>query len=286
MKSSRSFLRFALIVVLAGAIVGIAAAPFAYAFGKRKDVRTRIGQNVKQALDAVKATAQQRADVEKEISEVLRTAEDAFGGTQGMPDVDDILNVFQRDQIDARAVGAIKSRRDARHTKLADALTQAFCDVHATLTAEQRQQLTDYAKGKIEGKHIRAFKQRLIDGFMNATIEDLLDQLDATASEREVAHAARDEIIGAIRQAQATQQASLERLSGLFRGEAVDKAELARFRTEKEAQLRTVTDAFEHAITRVHDGLTPPHRQKLVDLVRARRARPQPRPSGGHDDGF
>jgi len=286
MKSSRTILRLTISVVLACALVGFAFASASYAFGKRKDVRTRIGQNVKQALDAVKATAQQRADVEKAISDVLRTAEDAFGGTQGMPDVDDILNIFQRDQIDTRAVAAIKSRREARHTKLADALTQAFYDVHDALSVEQRQQLTDYARGKVEGKHIRAFKQRLIDGFMNATIEDMLDQLDAAASEREAAHAARDEVIGSIRQAQMTQQASLERLSGLFRDDAVDKAELARFRTEKEAQLRTVTDAFEHAIARVHAGFSAPHRQKLVEIVRARRAHPPAHSAGGHDDGF
>jgi hypothetical protein len=241
----------------------------AHAFGRHKDVRQRIGQHVNQALDAVKATPAQRNSVHAAVQEVIRTADEAFGST-GMPDFEQILDQFSRPRLDSHAIDALKSRRDARHKKLADALTQAFYDVHDALTAQQRLQLLDYARGRGDGRHMKRFKQTLMEGFVNAEVEDVLDQLSATEAERKVVHEARDEVLAAIQQAHATKQASIDELSNLFRGDTVDKAGLARFRADKEAQLRTVQDAVEHALTQLHAGLSAEHRQKLVELVRAR----------------
>jgi hypothetical protein len=257
-------------VIIVGVLVAVSLV--AHAFGRHKDMRQRIGQHVNQALDAVKATPAQRNSVQAAVQEVIRTAEDAFGGS-GMPDLDQIIDQFSRPRLDGRAIEAIKGRRDARHKKLADALTQAFYDVHDALTAQQRQQLVDYARGRAEGRHMKRFKQTLMEGFINAQVEDVLEQLGANEAERKVVHDARDEVLAAIQKAHATKQASIEELANLFRGDTVDKTGVERFRTDKEAQLKAVQDAVEHAITQIHAGLTPEHRQKLVELVRARRDR-------------
>jgi hypothetical protein len=257
----------------------------ALAFGHRKDVRAKIGQSVKQALDAVKASPAQRNQIQAAIDQVARTAEEAFGGAQGMPDFDELLDAFSRSRLDPRAIDALKLKRETRQKKLADALTQAFYDVHDALTRDQRSQLTDYARGRVEGRHMHAFKQKLIDGFVNATVEDLLEQLAADEHERQVVHGARDEVLAAIHAAQDTKQASLDQLTALFRGDALDRAGVARFRAEKEAQVRAIADAVEHALTQVHDGLSADHRTKLVELMRARRERARHAPSSP-DEGF
>jgi hypothetical protein len=111
-----------------------------------------------------------------------------------------------------------------------------------------------------------------MDGFITIVIEDLLEQLNASQAERDAAHRARDTVVGAIRQAQTSLQASIEQLSSLFRGETIDKAALASLRADKEGQVRAVTTACEQALTELHAAFTPEHRLKLVELVRARRA--------------
>jgi len=263
---------------------GFFATRTALAFGRHRDARAKVGQQVSLALDAVKATQAQRTAVQAAVGEVMRSVEEAFGGTQGLPDFEEVLALFSRDRLDVRAFDALKVKRDARHKKLADALSQAFYDVHDALTREQRQQLLDYARGRVEGKHMRAFKQTMMTGFVHATVDDMLDQLSADEHERQVVHAAQDEVLAAIGKAHATKQASIEQIATLFRGDTVDKTAFASFRAEKEAQVHAIADVIEHAITEVHDGLSAEHRQKLVELVRARRDHARHAPHG--EEGF
>jgi Spy/CpxP family protein refolding chaperone len=274
-------------LVLGVTVLGFFAARAALAFGRHRDVKARISQQVNLALDAVKATQAQRGAVQAAVGEVLRTAEEAFGGAQGLPDFDEVLDLFARDRIDARAIDAIRAKREVRHKKLANALTQAFYDVHDALTREQRQQLLDYARGRAsEGKHMRAFKQTLVSGFVHAQVEDVLDQLAADEHERKVVHTAEDEVVAALQKAQETKQASIDQLATLFRGDAIDGAELGRFRAEKEAQVHAITAVVEHAITQIHDGLSAEHRQKLVALVRAKHDRARQARGAAIEQGF
>jgi len=239
------------------------------AFASKRVGRARIGRELTHALDAAKATAAQRKQVEGVVEEVERRAEAMMNGKA---DIDTLIDIFAQERIDDHAVEAIKTRREASTHKLADALTQAFCEVHDALTQAQRQQVVDYARGKAEGKNMRSFKAKLMTGLVSAQIEDTLDQLVATDEERKVAHAARDEVLAAVTELQAHQESTVARLSSLFNSDKVDKAALEGFQKEREADLHALTNVIQHAVVSLHDALSPAHRQKLVEIVRARRA--------------
>jgi hypothetical protein len=252
------------------------------AFASKRVGRARIGRELTHALDAAKATAAQRKQVEGVVEEVERRAEAMMNGKA---DIDTLIDIFAQDRIDDHAVEAIKSRREASTHKLADALTQAFCQVHDALSHDQRQQIVDYARGKAEGKNMRTFKAKLMTGLVSAQIEDTLDQLVATDDERKVAHAARDEVLAAVTELQAHQESTVAQLSSMFSSDTVDKAAVAHFQAEKEADLHTLTNVIQHAIVSLHDSLSPAHRQKLVEIVRARRAHHMPH-APDPDEGF
>jgi hypothetical protein len=267
-------------------LVGLAAllmfAGPADALASKRVGRARIGRELTHALDAAKATSAQRKQVEGIVEEVERRAEAMMNGKA---DIDTLIDIFAQDRIDDHAVEVIKTRRETSTHKLADALTQAFCEVHDALSRDQRQQVVDYARGKAEGKNMRSFKAKLVSGLVSAQIEDTLDQLVATDEERKVAHAARDEVLAAVTELQAHQESSVAQLSSLFSSEKVDKAAINRFQTEKEADLRTLTNVIQHAIVSLHDTLSPAHRQKLVEIVRARRAHQVPH-ANDPEEGF
>ena len=230
-----------------------------------------MNQHVDKALDAVKASAVQRDQVHAAIGEVMRTLDDTFG--HGLPDVDEALTLFTRDRLDPQALASLQQRRDARHKKIADALVQAFYDVHDALTHDQRQQLVDFAHENAEGRHMKSFKQTMLKGFVSAQLEDMLDQLDANETERKAVYAARDEILSAVGQLHDKKAASVAEVATIFRGDTIDKAAVAKFRADKEADLRALTQTIEHALAEVHAALTPAHRQQIVELIRARRDR-------------
>ncbi len=276
-----TMVRTALLIAFAILAVSATRAPTAHAFGRKADVRTRIGQQVDKALKIVKASKDQRAQVQLAMAEVLRLADDMFGGPHGMmPELDEVLAIFAGDQVDERAVQSVKTRRDARHHRLAEALERAFHKVHAALSSEQRNKLADHARGQVTGPHMRAFKEKVIDGFVNAQVEDVLDQLGASQAERQAAHQARDRVLDAIRALRGSRSASVEELASIFRGDPLDKAALSQFRSVQEDHLRVLGELFGSALTELHDALTPAHRKQVVELVRARQAR---RESGAGD---
>jgi Spy/CpxP family protein refolding chaperone len=260
------YLKSALIVVLA-----FATARTVLAFGRHRDACAKVNQRVDKALDAVKASAVQRNQVHAAITEVMHTIEDSFG--HGLPDLDEALALFTRDRIDPQALASLHQRRDARHSRIADSLVQAFYDVHDALTHDQRQQLVDYAHERAEGRHMKNFKQSMVNGFVSAQLEDMLDQLDASETERKAVYAARDEILGAWSQLREKKAASVAEVTTLFRSDTIDKEAVARFRAAKEVDVRALTQTIEHAVAEVHAALTPTHRQQLVELIRARRDR-------------
>ncbi len=272
MRLVRTLLAVAVAVVVSGG---------AAAQARKPDVRTRITQQLDKALKVVKATKEQRVQVQRIMGDVLRLADDMFGGPNGfMPETDEILAVFAGDKIDERVVRGIMARRDARHHRLGDALERAFAEAHGLLSVEQRRKLAEHGRGTVSGPHMRAFKEKIVDGFVNAAVEDVLDQLAASQPERTAAHQARDKVLEAIKAARDTRAASAEELGRIFVGDPLDKAALATFRTAREAQLHGLGEQFATVITELHASLSPAHRKQVVELVRARAARRNAEPVG------
>ena len=261
-----------LVRVLAFAVTAaVAASP---ALAGPRDPRSRMTGAVDDAMAAVNATDTQRQQVREAVADVLRTAHDAFGSHPGSsPEMDELLRIFAADKLDTDAIASLRAKRQTRHKQLADAVVEAFAEVHGALSREQRQQLTDYAKGKVQGRHMKAFKTKLMSGFVNAQIEDVLGQMGASESERTGVHSARDQVMHAVEALHAGRDARLDELTRLFRDPAVDRAALSRFRAETESEVNGVVEAIDEAVHALHATLTPAHRQQLVQLIRERRAR-------------
>ena len=275
--------------LLAGILlVGVVASSSTpvHALGRQREMKERLVHEIDSALAAVKATPQQREQVRAAVGEVLRTAGEAFGSTGQATEVDELLRIFGGEHLDDRALSGLRNRRDAKHGKLGDALMDAFDEIHGALSREQRQQLTDYARGKAQGKHMKAFQEKMMSGLVNAQVEDVLDQLGASEAERQAARQTRDVVLGALQAARADKDARMDHLASLFRDDTVDRASLQRFRSESDQQVRALMDAVQQAVRRLHDGLSPAHRQQLVQLVRDRRARHRAVQAAESSEGF
>ncbi len=253
-------------VCLAFVSVGAAAAR-----SSDRAVAARAQQQLGKALDAAKATPAQRVSLAVAVNQLVASTELAFG-VPATAEIDTILALFEHDTIDGTAVAAIKRRRSAGYDLVAAALVQAFNRFHDTLSPEQRQRLIDHVRKRVEGRRLRKLKQGFLELVVAAQVEDLLERTGASEPERATVRVARDEVLAAFRAPQAALTTFLDRVAALFRADAVDQAELGKVREEKLKEVLTIVDTLERALVQIHDGLTPEHRQRLVELVRARRA--------------
>jgi Spy/CpxP family protein refolding chaperone len=245
----------------------------------------RLGGEMDQALKAAKASRAQRTRVKASFAEAVATARAAYGDGQSFPELDELLAIFARDRIDEPAVTALKTRRAERQKVLADVLQRAFHDLHAALTPEQRGRVAAWAQARVDGKRMRRFKQLLIDGLLRVQVADLLERIGATEPERAAANTARDQVLAAVHDAQARQPAAVAELGAIFQRDAIDEAQLARFRATQEELLRSLSGTFEAALRQVHAGLGREHRMRLVEIMQARRAR-RARPASSGEVGF
>jgi protein CpxP len=107
--------------------------------------------------------------------------------------------------------------------------------------------------------------------FVSSMIDDALDSAQVTPDQRTQIHAARDRAFAAVEAQQQTRRAHMDEALGLFEADVIDPAQVAAFRTQREAEHRHVADAISQAITEVHDVLTPVQRKAVADWVRAHR---------------
>ena len=99
---------------------------------------------VDDALDAVQATPEQRAAAHAARDRVLAAVEEHQKGRGAR--MQEVLALFEGDSLDPARVAAFRRTVEDEHRKIADAVSQAFADVHQTLTPAQRKQLADYVR--------------------------------------------------------------------------------------------------------------------------------------------
>ena len=104
---------------------------------------------VDDALDAVKATPEQRAVARAARDRVLAAVEEHQKGRGAR--MDEALALFEGDALDAARVATFRRSVEDEHTKIADAVSQALVDVHQALTPAQRKQLADYVRSHRHG---------------------------------------------------------------------------------------------------------------------------------------
>lgn len=99
---------------------------------------------VDDALDAIKATPEQRATAHAARDRVLAAVQ-AHREQRGQR-MQEALALFESDALDPARLDAFRRSVEEEHRKIGDAISQALADVHRVLTPEQRKQLTDYVR--------------------------------------------------------------------------------------------------------------------------------------------
>src|SRR5689334_5022862 len=93
-------------------------------------MRRHVNQRIEGALDAAKATAEQRATIEKARDRVFSALE---GSHQGRADhMKKVMALFEADQIDAAQVKALRDQHDAAARADGEAILAAITEAHDT----------------------------------------------------------------------------------------------------------------------------------------------------------
>lgn len=109
-----------------------------------------ISSRIDEALDAVKATPEQKA-------KLASVRDRVFAAFQQMHEqdhtahVEEVLRLFEADRIDQQKVAELRAQHMAQAKQLGDVVTQAAIEVHDTLTAPQRKALVEWVRANHPG---------------------------------------------------------------------------------------------------------------------------------------
>jgi Spy/CpxP family protein refolding chaperone len=249
-----------LVVAMIAGGVALASGHMHEGFAKR-----RVARHIDAALDAVGATPQQRDAIHAARDHVFDTIADGHKARQA--DFQEALSLWQADQLDPAKLAALRARHQAEGQKTGDAIVQALTDAHDALTAPQRQKLADYLRThkppQMDGA--RPFFQHMI----NERVDDLLDEIHATADQRTKVQAAVGRAFATVTTGMSQHGADLERAIGVFTADQLDPAALAQLRTEHQARAQQMGDAIVQALSDIHDVLDAGQRKSVADYVRA-----------------
>ena len=252
-------------------IVALAAGGAALASGHLHDgfVKRRITRHIDAALDAVGATPAQRDAVHAARDQVFATIEENHRADQG--DFAAALSLWQADRIDPAALATLRAHHLAAAKKTSDAVVQALSDAHDALTSAQRAKLADFMRAHrppLDQKSADAAKPWL-KHMVSERVDDVLDQIHATAEQRATVTAAVERVFAAISDGMSDHAAHFDEAIALFTSDKIDAAKLASLQTERQAEMQTIGDTLVQALTDVHDALDAGQRQQVADFVRS-----------------
>jgi hypothetical protein len=196
---------------------------------------------------------------------VFATIEDNRRAERG--DLDAALSLWQSDQLDPAAVATLRAHHQAAAKKTGDAVVQALTDAHDALTAAQRQTLAAY---------LRSHRPPQMDGakpfmkhMVTERVDDLLDQIHATADQRAKVTAAVERAFTAISDGMSDHAAHFDDAIGVFTADQIDQSKLAAMQGERQAKMHEAGDAVVQALTDVHDALDAGQRKQVAEFVRS-----------------
>lgn len=136
-----------LVAGLTGALLAGAGA-VAFAHGGRGAhaaiMKRMIAAHLDEALDSAQVTPEQRTAIHAVRDRVFAAFEE-HRRTRGAR-MQEMLALFEADQVDPARVDALRRQGDDEHARLRDAVVQAVTDVHGLLNPAQRKQLADYVR--------------------------------------------------------------------------------------------------------------------------------------------
>lgn len=259
-------------IALAGALVlALAAGGAALASGRLHEgfVKRRITRHIDAALDAVGASTAQRDAVHAARDQVFATIAANHEAERG--DLQAALSLWESDRLDPSAVATLRAHHQAAAKKTGDAVVQALSDAHDALTTAQRQKLADYLRSHQPPKMDGA--KPFVKHMMAERLDDMLDQIHATADQRAKVTAAVDQAFATISANFDDHAAHFDDAIAVFTADKIDQAKLASLQAERQAKMQKVGDAIVQALTEVHDALDAGQRQEVAAFVRAHHQR-------------
>ena len=255
-------------IALAGAlVVALAVGGAALASNHLHEgfVKRRVTRHIDAALDAVGANGAQRDAVHSARDHVFATIEDNHRAERG--DLDAALSLWQSDRLDPAALATLRAHHQAAAKKTGDAVVQALSDAHDALTAPQRAKLADYLRSH-RPPHMDGAKP-FVKHMVSERVDDLLDQIHATADQRAKVTGAVERAFTAIADGMGDHAAHFDDAIAVFTADKIDQAKLAALQTERQQKMQTVGDAVVQALTEVHDALDAGQRQQVAAFVRS-----------------
>ena len=231
--------------------------------------RHHVNMRIEGALDAAKATPDQRVVIERARDKVFAAIEGSHQDKQAH--MQKVMALFEADKIDPAQVKALRDQHDAAARTDGEAVISAISEAHDVLRPDQRKAVADYLRAhKPEAPPKAAadwFKRRAF-----SHVDDALDQVKANEQQRTAVHNAIEQVWTAFHADHEAMPAHLEQALKLFEADKIDAQKLAALRTEHDARRQKISDAIVQAFHDVHDVLTSAQRKQLVAWVRANHA--------------
>ncbi|MSP59108.1 MAG: periplasmic heavy metal sensor [Myxococcales bacterium] len=250
-----------------GAIAAVAHARGGHHPGRGHAMfKQHLSSRIEEALGAVAATPAQRDAIHAARDRAFATVEEAHG--ERGPRIERAVALFEADRVDPAQVEALRAAHDEAAARTGEAIAHAITEVHATLDAQQRKALVEWARAhrpEHRGGRHAGFMKRMAA----ARIEDALDAAQATAAQRETIHGARDRAFAALEAGRPDPGAALDAALDLFAADRLDSDKIAALRAEHQAKARAAGEAIVQAVTEAHDALGPAQRRAIGDFVRA-----------------
>lgn len=259
-------------LALVGALaLALVAGGAALASGRMHDglMKRRVTRHIDAALDAVHATPPQRDAVHAAADQLFATL--AAEHQARRADVATALSLWESERMDPAQLAALRAHQLATAERTGDAVVQALGDAHDALTAPQRAQLADWLRAHRPPRMDGA--RPLFEHMINERVDDMLDQVHASAEQRDRVHAAAARALAAVGREMRGHGADLDRAIALFTADRIDGAQVAALAAERQARMQRVGDAILQAVTEIHDTLDAGQRKQVADFVRAHHLR-------------
>lgn len=161
MKTSRTLVTAVLASTLFVATAGLSAAHAGPRGHGPAEVGQMDGRGMERMLDAVNATAEQRAQI-RQIHETARADMRAQHETQrGLRE--QMRQLFTQPTVDANAVEALRQQMMAGHDRRSQRMTQAMVEASRVLTPEQRRQIGERMQRRSEMMRRHHEERRSLD---------------------------------------------------------------------------------------------------------------------------
>jgi protein CpxP len=109
-----------------------------------------------------------------------------------------------------------------------------------------------------------------VSAFVTERVNDALDDLDATAAQREKIHAVKEKLLAEGAKLRGDHEALRTELLGIWKAEQVDRARLHAIVDQRIDALRTFAHAAADGAADAHDALTPAQREKVAKKAERR----------------